>query len=330
MPRWTGRLRSRLLCPPPDSVDPDVRGFRPWSQDESIVRAVGNAFLTGYRAGLEASRCTDAIHGLQDLPAQSRGFAMEGLAMAAGVRSALSPLNRHQFRDLVVACGERHTYMLHIGLGWAMARTPRILWPRLEDLDPLLVPLVLDGYGFHEVFFHTERVLSLGPRAFDLSAWPAEPERGLQHVMQGVGRGMWFVSGGSGAELERLFSTQPADSRSSLWAGAGLAATYAGGCTEAGMLDLIARSGRHLGALRQGAMFAVEARRRAGTCVPHTHLAARVLCGQPTADIHTTVVNALPEGNRIDAGDWRAYEDWRTTLIATSSRRSGPEVPANR
>jgi len=311
----TGRARTWALYPHPGEVNPDVRGFSPWAEGESIVADVGTAFLTGYRAGLQARRCTDAITDLQQLPDQWRGFAMEGLGMAAGVRSAISPLDRHQFDEVVLACGERHGYMLYVGLGWSMARTPRLTWPRLSRFDPLLAALILDGYGFHEVFFNTRRVLEQGLRGMADLPWPGSTDQARQHVMQGIGRGMWFVTAGSPPELTRRFAAFPANLRASLWAGCGLAAAYAGGRDGDGLAELRTEAGEHAAALGQGAAFAVEARRRASTVVDHTGIAARVLCGRSIAEVHELVVAATPASNDVDAPDWTAYERWRHAVI---------------
>ena len=320
--RTTGRLRSRVLSPEDREVDPAVRGFAPWVEDESIVARVGGAFLTGYRAGLESRRCVDAVPVLQDQPDQWRGFALEGLGMAAGVRSALSPVNRHQLQEVLVACGERHAYMLYVGLGWALARTPRVSWPDLRRWDPLMVPLVLDGYGFHEVFFRTPRVLTdEGVVMPSAPAWPGAPELGRQHLAQGVGRGLWFVVGGSEVALADTIERAPGELRASMWSGAGLAAAYAGGRGAEGLRLLRKRASGYAPALQQGAAFAIEARRRAGTVVPHTEVAARELCDRSVEQVHDVVVAALPPGRLVDGRDWGSYESWRLDVASSVSTR---------
>jgi len=311
-----GALRRRLLTPQLREVEPQVRGFDAWVEGPSIVEPVGTAFLTGYAAAMACGRRIEAVTAVAELPRSEVGFAMEGLAMGAAVRSSLSPFNRHQFDEVVAIAGERHAYMLYVGLGWALARTPWFTWPRLDRFDPMLLGLVLDGFGFHEVFFHTRSVWERGVDAFDLRAWPGDRETGLQHVMQGVGRGAWFVCGGSPERLAQAFDALPAAYHASLWAGSGLAAAYAGGRQADGLADLVRRSGPHRHWVQQGASFAIEARSRAGTVVDHTHLAARHLCDRSLTEVVDLVRRARPEGARVDAGDLTAYEAWRAAVAA--------------
>lgn len=320
-------LRTRLFLPSEREVDPAVRGFSDWEGGESIVSRVGHSFLEGYGAGLRARGAVAAVRDLQRLPDRWRGFAMEGLGMAMGVRDALRPGGSH-FCGLLATAGERHGYMLYVGLGWAMARTPRMTWPDLTRLDPLLVPLVFDGYGFHEIFFNTQRVWDAGTVELSIPAWPGSPEAGAQHVMQGVGRGLWFVTGGSPTRLVQSIDRFAPTFAPSLWAGAGLASAYAGGRDEDGLRELVTAAGEHAAWLRQGASFGIEARDRADTVVPHVGLAARVLCGRDVREVTALVRDARPAGSRVDGGEPDAFELWRHEIAGAYRRDTSPVVPA--
>lgn len=308
------RARAGLLTPKDREVEPSVRGFEPWEGGPGIVEDVGRAFLTGYRTMMECGTATDACGRLGTLENQWRGFAVEGAGMAAAVRSMTEPWSRGTFKDLVVYCGERHGYMIYVGLGWALARLPRILWPRLHRFDPGAAPLVLDGFGFHEAFFHTSATLARGPRRFPTGAWPGPAEHVTQQVHQGVGRALWFVCGGSPRRLAATIGRFDEDLHSSLWAGTGLAAAYAGGRDRAGLVELVDAAGEHHRWLRQGAAFAVEARVNAGTVVDHTGIAAEYLIGGTVDDVTAAVRAARPAGQALDSGDWSAYEVWRHDL----------------
>ncbi|MBO0611240.1 DUF1702 family protein, partial [Myceligenerans salitolerans] len=243
----------------------------------------------------------------------------------------LEPWHRAAFHELVSVSGGRHSYMMHVGLGWALARMPLPLWPDLRRVDPMIGPLVLDGYGFHEVFFHTAQVLSektvlrnrglsrkRGPFPFD--RWPGPREQGIQQLMQGVGRGLWFVSGGSPARLDTIITSFAADQRGSMWAGVGLAATYAGGRDAEALHELREAAGTDLAWLRQGSAFAAEARHRAGTVTAHTPVAVRVLCGTDLDDAVNACAITRPPGQRADRGDWSVYEEWRHRLAEHLAR----------
>lgn len=329
----TGRLLDRVLTPDLREVDPEVRGFEPWAEGPSIVPGVGTAFLTGYSAAMRIPVIAEAVASLQSLPDQSRGFAMEGLGMGVAVRSALVPGRRHGFTQLLALSGERHSYMLYVGLGWAFPRLPRIVWPSLDGLDPMLLGLVLDGLGFHETFFRTEEVLAKGVAACDLSMWPGGRAEGESHVAQGIGRALWFVCGGDPDRVRTTIGAMPEPHRAPAWAGTGLAAAYAGGRDQAGLRHLVEASGTHRQWLGQGASFAVEARRRAGNPVPHTYVAADVLCGLDLPGVARLTAESRPPAEVVDSGDVSSMERWRENIAARLAETSavtaaGPPVAA--
>lgn len=307
------RLRRRVFTPALREVDPERRGFFVWEQDgPGVVVPVGRAFLIGYACMFQEKDGVAAIHRIsRQVPAQWRGFAMEGAAMAATVLGGVVPTRRGEFDRFLSAAGERHAYLAYVGLGCALARLPRPLWPRLGRFDPLLSPLVLDGYGFHQVFFHTRSTLARQDTGFTLRRWPGDPDDAVQQLAQGVGRGLWFVGGGNPEVIAEIIEQWPKSLRHSLWAGVGLAATYAGGRGRPGLEDLAHRSGSYLGWLRQGCAFAAEARVRAGLTTEGTRLAVEVLCDKNVDEVAAITYKMRPPAEGIDGGGLHFYEEWR-------------------
>lgn len=321
-----GRIRAveaAALTPGVQEVDPRVRGFASWEgAGASIVEPVGTSFLRGYRAALAARGPHTVLAPLADSVERTHfGFAVEGAAMGAGVRSMIHPWERGFFDRFMTHAGERHCYMIYVGLGWALARVPRAMWPRLHRFDRSRSPLILDGYGFHETFFRTREILATGRVEFPARRWWAGRAQVDQYLWQGVGRALWFVSGGSPSRADRMLTQSfPTEAHSSLWAGLGLAMTYAGGLDEAGAAEALSRSGAARGYLRQGSAFALEARHRAGTTTSATIEAAELLCGRTSAEVTALVAASGPPPHEIDVCADAAYAQWRA---ATAGRLSG-------
>jgi len=104
----------------------------------------------------------DIESSLETVEPAFRGFAYEGCTMALAVRDGIRlygrpPFQRHWVRDLLASQGANHIYMAYIGVGWAMARLPRLRWRAIQPHDPLLRWLALDGYGFHQAYFRTQQ-----------------------------------------------------------------------------------------------------------------------------------------------------------------------------
>jgi hypothetical protein len=307
-------LRRRILTPNASETRLDVRGFHEKdAASRELLERVGHTFLAGFSYAAEARTTADSETRLEQLPTRFRGFGYEGAAMGFAIRDALPFGRRDNVERFLAGRGQAHVYMVYVGVGWAMARLPRMRWPRIAPTDPVLRWLALDGYGFHQAYFRTRRYVHERYR-HDRFPWPADGPRwyASRVIDQGVGRAMWFVCGTDPALLVKTISTFSPHRWPDLYAGAGLAATYAGGADETELRALWDAAGDCRPQLAQGAAFAAAARLRAGLVVPHNELAARVFCGLSAAE-----AAQLSERNRPDGpvrGDEPAYEVWRRRI----------------
>jgi enediyne biosynthesis protein E3 len=195
---------------------------------------------------------------------------------------------------------------VHVGAGWVLARVPGSVEKYLARFDPVLGWLVVDGYGFHEGYFHWRRQLS-----------GAEAPRRLRGYArrvfdQGLGRSLWFVDGTDVERLTGTIGSFPAGRRPDLWSGAGLAAVYAGEVSEASLELLRTAAGACRPQLAQGAAFAAKARQRAGNATDYTGMATRKLCGVSVTEAARLCDETLE--NLPATGPEPAYETWRRRI----------------
>jgi enediyne biosynthesis protein E3 len=273
------------------------------------LERIGAEFIAGYNAALELPLAEGLSLRLNHaVELEYRGFAYEGAAMALMLTDRLH-LTSRAFDRLLQGAGAPHTYMLHVGAGWAWARLP---WLRsripqsLRKLDPLLGWLALDGYGFHEGYFHWPKAVR---RKLVPTALNGYERRAFD---QGLGRSLWFVEGMSPLRVTNTIAEFPQPRQDDLWSGVGLACAYAGGAAPSGLELLRRAAGLSAPSLAQGCAFACGARHRAGNPADHTGLAARILCGV-TADAAAAMTQEESFGLPPD-GDAPAYEVWRRRL----------------
>lgn len=289
----------------------EVRGFQVKdAESRTVLETVGGSFLAGYAVAMEARSPVEAGRPLDDLPIRYQGFAYEGAAMAFAILDGLpGGRNDHVLRFLA-GPGGPHVYMAYIGVGWAMARLPRFRWRTLTAPDPLLRWLVLDGYGFHQAYFHTDRYVhrqheeSNFPWPLDGPQWYAR-----RAIDQGVGRACWFVGGTDPHRVATIIDAFPEHRRGDLYSGAGLAATYAGGADADELRAFWERAGDARPQVAQGSAFAAQARVRAGLVVPHTELATGIFCGMSAAEASEVSEQSRPDP--ATPGPVPAYEIWR-------------------
>ncbi|HEX8534369.1 MAG TPA: DUF1702 family protein [Allosphingosinicella sp.] len=273
---------------------------------QPLLERIGESFIRGYNLALDGRR--EFPSALDGHPVFLRGFVAEGAAMGAAVRSALLPW-RHDLGIMLAALNDRYVYLAHVGVGWAMARLPVARGRLWRALDPLLAPLAIDGWGFHDGYFHPRRAIGSG-----LSAREAL-RRGAYD--QGVGRSLWFVHCADPARITDAISSANKSRSSDLWSGVGLAAAYAGG-VEGRQLDVLATgAGPNRPWLAQGTAFGIEAHARAGAVPPHSSLAAVRLCGTSAASLSALVLSARDEALCRFGAAPAAYAAWRRNVAET-------------
>lgn len=309
-----GTFSRRLLGISPRETTFARRGFR---CDSAAVRErleqVGRCFLAGYLRGLETPRCDALAVRLEaEVERDFRGFAYEGAAMAYALLDILTPWRRHRLRDLLEGPGDAHVYVVHVGAGWALARLPVRVDPALARLHPVFRWLALDGFGFHQGYFHwpeavvrqrvPRRVRGYARRAFD----------------QGLGRSLWFVEGADPGRIAAAIAAFPTDRHGDLWSGVGLACCYAGGVDRGAVEELSRAAGDFRPHLGQGAAFAAKARLRAGIVTADSALACAVLCGGATVEAAAAATDeallAMQAGFRPAAAGLPDFEHWRRAI----------------
>lgn len=309
-------LRRRIFTPDIAETLVSTRGFHDKDPEaRAVLETVGATFLRGLSSAAGSRRVTDIDADLSDVPTRFKGFAYEGAGMGFALVDAVTPGRPRRAAEFIAGPGDPHIYMAYVGIGWALGRLPRPLWKRATAAatDPLLRWLVLDGYGFHQAYFRTEDYV-FGRREVPAFPWPPEGPGpyAARVVDQGVGRASWFVAGSDPSLAADLIDRFPVWRHPDLYSGIGLAATYAGGCTEQELVMLRARAGRNAPFLAQGSAFAAQARLRAGLLAPHTELATQVLCRMSAQEAAAVTDELIPAGP--NSSGTPAYELWRSAI----------------
>ena len=305
-----GKARRRVLGLSPAEASFAKRGFlNGEEQARRRLERIGITFLTGYHAALEETDCPSLARRLAFVDADLSGFAFEGAAMGLALLDYVTPWRKDRWRTFVESFGSHHVYMMHVGLGWALARLRRSVTSYLAQLDPLLGWLMIDGYGFHEGYFNWRRYVEARAVPLHLHGY----ERRV--FDQGLGRSLWFVKGANVNAVASAIDTFPLARRDDLWSGIGLACAYAGGCTRSEVQWLRAAAHAHFPALVQGVAFAAKTRQRAANLNVHTEMVCREMCGV-SAEEAAAVTDSALKNLRAENGS-PAYEVWRRRIQQT-------------
>ena len=302
-----GQARRRFLGLSTSEASFAKRGFHAGEDNaRQRLEQIGVTFLSGYHAALEETDFVTLAHQLAIVEADLRGFAFEGAAMGLALLDCFTPWRKDRWRTFTEGIAKSHIYMMHVGLGWALARLRRYVTPHLARLDPLLRWLVVDGYGFHEGYFSW-------PRYIEQQTIPHRLDGYERRVFdQGLGRSLWFVKGADVAAVTNTINAFHSARHDDLWSGVGLACAYAGGCNRAAIESLRIAASPHLPALAQGVAFAAKTRQRAANLNAHTETVCRLICGH-SAEETAAITDAALENLREEDG-LPAYEMWRRRI----------------
>src|SRR5581483_6898110 len=130
----------------------------------------------------------------------------------------------------------------------------------------------------------------------------------------GVGRAIWFVAGADPNRAADLIDAFDESRLPDLYAGAGLACTYAGAANEAELQTFLTRAGAHAPQVAQGSVFASAARFRAGLVTEHTTLAAALVTGITPQEASDLADAARTEPFAASAAP--SYELWRQRIVS--------------
>ncbi|MFP5271591.1 DUF1702 family protein [Coleofasciculus sp.] len=315
-------LRKSLFSISPEEATFARRGFQcNDAQTQQRLEKVGRIFLQGYHGAIAYDCSNLLLAQLNTVSLEWRGFAFEGAAMGLALLDGLIPWKRNRVEQFLGEAGADHTYMVHVGVGWAIARLPWLRDNYLAKLDPLLSWLAIDGYGFHQGYFY-------GRDFVNRIAIPKKLSGYAGNVFdQGLGRSIWFVNGANVTRIPQTIQNFPPVRRADLWSGIGLACTYAGGVDSDGIAALKIAAGEYQPELLQGAAFAAKTRLRARNLTAHTEMACQILCGisaEAAAEITDIALPDLPKSSpaklKGKPGDMLpAYEIWRRRIQAQFS-----------
>ena len=245
---------------------------------------------------------------------EDHGFAFEGAAMALALLDQITPWNRNRWRSLLDGAGQRHRYMVHVGAGWALARFSWNFKRAFPRYDPLLRWLVVEGYGFHEGFFHGDRCVRAKRRPPRLSGYARRA------FDQGLGRCLWFIEGADGPRISATIKHLGIERAADLWSGIGLACAYAGGLEADQIEALRVAAEDYAPHLAQGAAFGAKARQRALIPTAHTEQACRILCrmsAKEAAQVTDTLLADLPPDDAVPS-----FEAWRQRIRIHLTRKN--------
>lgn len=288
-----------------EAVMGDFRAANATQQQQ--LEKVARTVMFGYNQSLDIADPDQLAASLDTTEDAFVDFAYEGAGIGLVMVDFFSPWAKSRLFGFLEGAGKRYIYPVYVGAGFFYARLFRKFHNELpKGFDPVLGWWAIDGYGFHQGYFHTsrfihkqevpKRVTGYARKVFDL----------------GIGRSLWFACAANPTKVKATIDQFAPERRPQLWTGAAFASSFAGGVSRETLQQLRILSGIYYPQAAQGSAFAAKCRDHSGKYAAHTALANEVWCDrtyeETVALVDEAWVDLAPEG------DLPAYEVLRQRI----------------
>ncbi len=312
MPSMIGPLRSALLGTGTDVPPLGRPGFQaPSPATKAELERVATNLASCIDVAVRSKNNDELIAHINQLPERYQGFAFEGAATGLAAVDSITPFSTRA-HDLIAGPAAKHDLTMYVGVGLAMGRIPRPFWRKVMPKHPSYRWLAIDGYGFYNAFFRTEKYIGQHYVDTRYPRWMGDRAPLLRAADQGIGRALWFVSGGSPEGVAKLIEEFDASRHADLWGGIGIATTFAGGVETADLEAILARVPQFRRPLAAGSAMVAKIRTQADNAIPHTHAAVRTYTGRTLDEAAALIDQAFDEVPQD--GTAAAYQRWRDHL----------------
>lgn len=298
-------LRKLFFALPLTEANFEVRKFESGESAQQRLEQVAKTVVHGYNMAVETGLNDDLLVGRTMIENELVGFYNEGIGMGLYTCDLFSFSKKDEFWNFVKGPGKHHEYMSYIGAGIACG----VFFNRpfkkfVEKASPTSGLLILNGFGFYYAYFKPDKI-------FKQNYIPASVRKDpffIECYDNGIGRALWFYNGANPEKIAQKVAGFPKHRQPWVWAGVGLAATYAGGVPPEKIRRLKELAGEFYLSLGEGSLLAAHTRDIAGN--PHKDdTTVRILTGKSAAEGCALAKEA------IEKLEGRRYIDGKHSLL---------------
>lgn len=235
------------------------------------MRQIQSAFLAAKEFALIANQSEQLSDFLSAKSGDFSSVSFEGAAMGLAIRSYNKTKTLSEWNWFIEKYSAVHTSQIYVGLGWAIAELGIDPTPIVSDLNSASRYRVMDGIGYYHGILRRRAAVErqLIPDIVPTSLLPAYD--------QGLGRSLWYNSGGEIERVLQKIALFPKDRTPAFWRGLGVAITYVGGTPDKQIEAIRGASKSNLAHLKYGALMALLSRKKAGTSCEDSSVIVRCL-----------------------------------------------------
>ncbi|MCX6182847.1 MAG: DUF1702 family protein [Bacteroidetes bacterium] len=175
-----------------------------------------------------------------------RSIAFESASMEIAYQDLLKHTQLKRWNEIFENKHHEHTFHVHIGLGWGMARADVFQNNWGKNFSAEQTNLIFDGIGYYHALYKRRKTI-IGKSIPEVVNTASR-----KSFDQGVGRRIWYLCKGNIAELQNITTAFELSRQSDLWRGIGTACGYVGGLDDHGLLTLSSNDNKFQANFRSG------------------------------------------------------------------------------
>lgn len=276
-------------------------------------------FVSAYNASLETDLTRYLFSELETYDSSFKGFAYEGAGMGMAMLDYTTLGGRSRLLEFAETA-PNYSRLAYIGAGLAIAVLNRNIEKSLAPINPMERWWAIDGYGFYKGVFKSNKCITKQAVPRSIKGYA------LRAFDRGIGRALWFLFSGDFDGIVSQIKAFPQERHADIWAGIGVASTYAGGVDANALQAFKSASGSHASYMAVGSSLASSVRYYANNIVTHNNLAASVYCDMSAEDAAKLTIQ-VQESLTIDSQEpvytpEPVYEAFRESIRSKFSKAS--------
>lgn len=206
------------------------------------------------------------------------------------------------WRDFVLKYNSKYSAQIHVGLGWALAKSDVEVEKYLEKINPFMISKVIDGMGYYDGVFKHRKAVKAQKRSDKIGA------KYFAYYDQGVGRSIWYSTFANIDKTKEIIDCFSTDRKLNLWSGVGTACAFVGGQSEFEINNAFEKSGVFQSQFLIGSALAIKNRVQSDKVSDDSNLISNLLFNLSPTDLANKI-------NELELKSENNYEIFITEIV---------------
>ena len=219
------------------------------------MEKIKTLFQDSYNFASSNKNIDSYIQTIENVNDKFSSVCFEALAMYFAEKDILEQsFQLSNWRNFVGKNSPQYIIQMHVGLGWALAKSNVDIDNYLEKIEPFFVSRVIDGIGYYDGIFRHRKSIKSQKTSEKINSTL------LKYYDLGLGRSIWYSSNGNILKVKEVIGLFSSERKENLWKGIGIASTFVGGMADNTLNTIFENAKEYQSHLLVGVLLAIKSR----------------------------------------------------------------------